>query len=1021
MDQTDPPSSLSISQTPLGTTHRKFFFDSGSAVSLEDAEEENKKVRLEVKLTSDQLKEIMKCKPSNEWVSKAGVSLKHRFPELAKAHEVEARLKRTAERRAARPPIQPIPFEVKNHSVCSWKGLNSSSSVQSEYMVLIKHILLRESSLRRLAATVQCLDSLYWKYASVIINRLQFDRSILTDDVQVMLMRIAMQQEELAVAIAHHRSLSVDVVESVQRWRRACQKNVAVRSIPSVFYENQNYLLKMTSDTQAIFTTQTMWMWLGFEPNMYMIPPNGHDPHALRLEREEKRREWIRRRQAWIQAQLENLRSLTANNITTRRISTAIVTNPDAESVSNPHLAVSQSLPLITRSRGSLMRVQLSNNKSADVLTTVSGDDAPSSSNSASSGEVVSDDCEGMRAPRNKIQEEPQDEDEGSRSVTESSIGGGEASIEESLAASSSTYSEVDEEWQELRNNCLPSWGTDEDPDGRSFWDNFDLNPLTVEAAVGFVDAFPSIYLVPPVAPGLATRCHKCELLIRDEEHLTQKTEQMRAECRQLRDEILSDTQLKKTLDDFDSEDKQAELMCEQYMLKARQERNKMRDNLHFQEISLKRRASSANSTRPTRAPHSADCFSVFLTSTADISPGEDSQYRINTCELRYQIEDKVDKDRSRMRRIGNALVVVRDQTLRQGKLNSTRPKRMNALDAVVRLQALIRGAITRSRVKRQKRAMKKMTSVLMLQRVGRRFLAKLRAKVAKRNYRRQMLILRKSINRRNKACNIIIYFMRYVVFLAKRSRYLRKYDMEMLATREPQRHQKILQAIVLLQKVYRGHRQRVQISRWTQQMRSRRFSARQSFKFIDHTQRTHHFTIAGSGGFKFRRKDRSVFPKLDPQMVKLIQQKGDYFQVLLTTDIKKQEEDTSVDVSSLEVENIPDMRVEKLGARRRLINSLPSERSTIAPPKKPIIGPNTFGSSVVSTKCILRAARSRERAFITDKYAHSSDPRSTNDAYVNPNVHAQSYVKPVSFASSSTASSNDRELTTLLQSIYGK
>mmetsp|Transcript_14432 Transcript_14432/g.21688 ORF Transcript_14432/g.21688 Transcript_14432/m.21688 type:complete len:1029 (-) Transcript_14432:193-3279(-) len=1010
--------SLSISKTPISTSRRNFFVDSSCSGSLPDSDDEqNKRVCVEVKLTAEQLKEMMKCKPSKEWVSKAGISLKHSFPELARAYEADAKADRAAHLKVNRLPVQPIPFDVKYNSLCNWKAVHTDDRVYTEYMVLIKHILLRESSLRRLAAAVENIDMLYWKYAAVIINRLQFDRSILTDDVQVMLMRLSMQHEELAVAIAHHRSLTVDVVECVKRWRRVCQKRVSVGTIPSVFFENRNYLMKMASDTQAVFRTQTMKMWLGFEPNMFMIPPRGHDPHAHRLEREGKRREWFRRREAWMQVQLEHLRGLTGSNTVNHHFSGV------PHGGNSQQLAGSQSLPLITRSRGSVMRVQLSGTKSATILAAVRGDEFDetlSSVKSFSNDGDDTDDSAGMRAGRNRIQEELS-EDEGSRSVDGSSVGGGGASYGDSLAASSSTYSEAEEEWRELRNNCFPSWGSDEDPDAKTFWDNFDLNPLLVEAAVGFVDAFPSIYLVPPMSLALVNRCCKCEAVICDEEQLVLKTERMRADCHQLRDDILLDEQLQKALAEFDSNDVQARLMCEQLMLKTRQEKNKMRDILHYQEIRLQRKAAGAKRSRHTTSRPSTPVnpFSVFLTTTDDRVSDEVVDYKVNVYDLRFRVEDKVEKDRNRLRRIGNALVMVKDKQLRQGKSTTVRPKRMNTVQAAIRLQALVRGALTRSRLKRRQRAMVKMASVMTLQRVGRGFLAKLRAKVEKKNYRREMLLLRKSINRRNQASNIIIYFMRYVVFLARRARYLRKYDMELLASREPERHKKILNAIVRLQKVYRGHKQRLELTKWTQQMRSRRYSARQSYKFIDLERKTHNFTIAGSGGFKFRKKNKSKLPKVDPKIVKFIQEQGDYFQLLIASDVKKNEEDVSVDVSSLELESTPDITVKKLRSRR-IISCLPSERTTVAPPKKAVIGPNTFGSSVVSTKSVLRAVRSKERTFIIDKHIQNAVPRSTNDAYINPNVHVQSYLKPVVFTSSSTSCTDDKELTSLLRNVYG-
>lgn len=45
-----------------------------------------KKISIEVILTEDKIKELMKCKPTEEWISKTGKSLKYCYPELSKAH-----------------------------------------------------------------------------------------------------------------------------------------------------------------------------------------------------------------------------------------------------------------------------------------------------------------------------------------------------------------------------------------------------------------------------------------------------------------------------------------------------------------------------------------------------------------------------------------------------------------------------------------------------------------------------------------------------------------------------------------------------------------------------------------------------------------------------------------------------------------------------------------------------------------------------------------------------------------------
>jgi hypothetical protein len=58
---------------------------------------------------------------------------------------------------------------------------------------------------------------MYWRYASVVIDRVQFGKSMVTDELSHMVKMIHSKQHELSIAIAHHRTLSINVVETVMR------------------------------------------------------------------------------------------------------------------------------------------------------------------------------------------------------------------------------------------------------------------------------------------------------------------------------------------------------------------------------------------------------------------------------------------------------------------------------------------------------------------------------------------------------------------------------------------------------------------------------------------------------------------------------------------------------------------------------------------------------------------------------------------------------------------------------------
>ena len=67
-------------------------------------------------------------------------------------------------------------------------------------------------------------------------------------------------------------------------------------------------------------------------------------------------------------------------------------------------------------------------------------------------------------------------------------------------------------------------------------------------------------------------------------------------------------------------------------------------------------------------------------------------------------MEARVDRERNRLCRIGDALVIVKDPKLRLGRDLNTKKKRLNPVEAAIRLQAAVRGLLTRLRLKRSNR-----------------------------------------------------------------------------------------------------------------------------------------------------------------------------------------------------------------------------------------------------------------------------------------------------------------------------
>eukprot|EP00981_Chlorochromonas_danica_P005859 scaffold1205_cov168-Ochromonas_danica.AAC.5 len=122
----------------------------------------------------------------------------------------------------------------------------------------------------------------------------------------------------------------------------------------------------------------------------------------------------------------------------------------------------------------------------------------------------------------------------------------------------------VFEPWEQLRDYCDYSWGeiedlTDEQLDryqlrntslpnytlkkaiiqsvdiAQFFWNNPNHNPYVVEAAIGFAEIFPSIFIIPPLPLDLRRRCLDLMVLFEDEVRINQSLKEKREKVEQKR------------------------------------------------------------------------------------------------------------------------------------------------------------------------------------------------------------------------------------------------------------------------------------------------------------------------------------------------------------------------------------------------------------------------------------------------------------------------------------------------------
>lgn len=236
----------------------------------------------------------------------------------------------------------------------------------------------------------------------------------------------------------------------------------------------------------------------------------------------------------------------------------------------------------------------------------------------------------------------------------------------------------------------------------------------------------------------------------------------------------------------------------------------------------------------------------------------------------------------------------------------------------------------------------------------------------------------------------------------------MKKYDIQTLQQRDPVRLQQISGAVLHIQRIYRGHITRKDLARYF-----RKFHREKSRPEGDMTRRRDTFSVSGSGGFKFRRRTDVDFKKTskpvmrtDPKLLQLIQEKGDYFQTLVSHDAEqmKVNSENLCDDSSVNTED-------RLLVRH---NANPVHQ------RRAYLRPNSFGAGVLSGKNVLKAASSGDRHFIIDKLKKASEARrKTNEAYVNPNVHQRpNFVVSGGTASTTSSQSGDDEVRNLLENV---
>jgi hypothetical protein len=1031
---------------------------------------------------------------------------------------------------------------VEYSSVSNWKVAHNNLHAQDAYLNIIKHIFLRESSLIKIGDLVQMMDHLYWKYANIFIARKQyFKNNESSDELKQMRLQIHSKQELLSVAIAHHRSISVDIVEGVEQWRRHLQKDVQMTAVASLFWNGQNYLIKMLHDTPKLFHTQTMWMWLGFEADCFIIPPRHLNPHTERLNRERKFHKWKQKRDDHNTAALKKLMSQQVMYRSVSTVEREAVRRQASQSQVNHFGGAGAAKPIPRRGKvaidigsrpGSAQNpTPLASSQSTPTLPPIAGAQIMISSTAHTQSAVALTPMEsesGMNevstcllAPR-RARRGIVDEKEDKQTTPEENSVDGTEDDDYSLDSSSVTSILTDDTgsgWRDLRDSCKPSWdyyfnsnidSDDVDPfdQEEDFWLNLDHNEHMVEAAMGYLVLFPKKYIVPPMKKVLSARCRACEQVLHDEVALAERVQENIAESKELQMNFEKE-KLQEYLEELDSEGKQIEHLLAMEQLQTRQMSNNVRDQFHQNEISreyvaglldsrkpneryissarTKGRSLSPSRASPTRLATSIasprqknnNMFAVFLTapsiandqdftqSTMSFIP-ENIVCKIDSSVLKERIEAVVDNDRQACIRVGSSLV-MRNRMYRDNRARAyqnKKAKKRNALQAIVFMQALVRGVITRQRLSRKSRMQSKVSATLFIQKCLRRYIRRCRERVKRRLFKADCLRVRREILESHRSADILITFFKYLIFLKKRRYYMNKYAA--IARLDVPRMTRVLKSALMAQSLFRGYSTRKWFSNILNDSRKRaKIGPKYKKKIVAASRRQHHYTVSGSGGFQYWWRNHPAETSTNTEllddgsvtMLSTEQTESSVFMTNVSNDLEIQEKSALISTAQDREQTRKDqehsnrrqsvgMVSEEDSSSEGLSLSVPDidllavsrslelkKRSTIRGKIAMLKGGSRSHHKGVS---LLRAVPTKERAFLPHKGSQSVSggsvsnfssssvaPRSHTLAYENPNVHFKAKQERSGGLSGSLFSNSldpkrSNELNGLLQDVYG-
>mmetsp|Transcript_21623 Transcript_21623/g.29915 ORF Transcript_21623/g.29915 Transcript_21623/m.29915 type:complete len:1243 (+) Transcript_21623:23-3751(+) len=479
--------------------------------------------------------------------------------------------------------IHTAPLDYKFNNLSSWKPTSLNPKVQLIRFKLTQDIMYRERLLTQLNGMVKNLDKRYWKYSVLRIRTAEDNKSLNNEDLVSKRNRMVVIQSEISALIAHIRSLSLGVVDSISKLRYTIRKEYQTTEELSIYYKNQNYLLKIKNDMKDIFecTVEQMHYWIGFLPNTFMIPPEPdgvgvfdlntpetlHSPKAVWQHDivEGVFMQWFRahceRMAKEIKADKANRRK--AKNAAIRKVVAATAHVGNSTTIT-PNLTINtqdlemQATPLISNNGNANDVLAVNERKSTsrddtETLNTTTTSGLEINTCSSPSHNIVTE----LDSPTNfKELGAPGDSTEVKVVARRSSVFDMTPEVNISQPSpklpqlmtfptshmatthSNEAASET-EEWLRLRHYAASSWGVSERTGLRAqgrdsapeFWCNFNQNPFVVESIIGFAEVFPRMTMIPTVPYELRIKCTQAEAVIDREAQSVNRVATLREEA----------------------------------------------------------------------------------------------------------------------------------------------------------------------------------------------------------------------------------------------------------------------------------------------------------------------------------------------------------------------------------------------------------------------------------------------------------------------------------------------------------